>query len=326
MRISKGFGISAWALLAAVHSAAAQDAPLRPPALVPPPAILEAPVSPSEAAAPPVMSPQTAPLMRAAPLAAPFAAGSGAAAIAGAPMPVAPPGVFKSETEAFMVGLRNYQAGDKAGAARALEFAATKGHPRALWKLGRMHAEGDGVTHDDLKAFEYFSRIADAHADEAPDTPNASFVASAFVTLGSYFMVGIPGSYVQANPVRARQMFSYAASYFRDPSAQFHLGQIYLDGIATDKNPRQAARWLNLSAEKGHSGAQALLGHMLISGTGVPRQSARGLMWLTLARDSADPVKDRWIVDMHDKAFAAANDFDRQAAHSYLENHLRKRP
>lgn len=232
---------------------------------------------------------------------------------------------FKSETEAFITGLRSYQSGDKIGAVRALEFAATKGHPRALWKLGRMYADGDGVASDDLKAFEYFSRVADANADVPPDTPNASFVASAFVTIGSYFLAGIPNTYVKQNPERAREMFHYAATYFRDPGAQFHLGQLYLEGIASEKDPLKAARWLNLSAEKGHTGAQALLGHMLINGTGVPRQTARGLMWLTMARDAADPERDRWIIEVHDKAFEAATPNDRQAALAYLERHLRRR-
>lgn len=344
------------ALLALVFlsgTALAQDAILRPPGLIPPPAILSDPADeegmveslPLRAAPPagglsgpsgtaPLPAPPaaaralpSAPTDLSAPSLVPAPGLGGGLASPILSMPAArPPASFKSETEAFMVGLRSYQSGDKVAAVRALEFAATKGHPRALWKLGKMYADGDGVDHDDLKAFEFFSRIADSYADEAPGTPNASFVANAFVTLGSYFMVGIPGSYVKPNPHRGREMFQYAASYFGDPAAQFHLGQVYLDGLGTEKDPRQAARWLKLSADKGHNGAQALLGHMLIAGHGVPRQSARGLMWLTLARDAADPVKDAWIVDMHEKAFAAATDTDRQAALSYLERHLRQRP
>ena len=70
--------------------------------------------------------------------------------------------------------------------------------------------------HDDLKAFEYFSRLADQHADESPDSPNAAVVSSAFVALGGYFLDGIKGTYVMANPERAVEMFSYAATYFSD--------------------------------------------------------------------------------------------------------------
>ena len=44
-----------------------------------------------------------------------------------------------------------------------------------------------------------------------------------------------------------------------------------------------------------------------MTGQGVPRQRAKGLMWLTLAREaSTDAAKDRWIVSLYDEAFAAA--------------------
>ena len=238
-------------------------------------------------------------------------------------MPLAPLGNFKSEADAFRRGIQTYNQGDKAGAVSALEYAATKGHPLALWKLGRMYADGDGVTADDLKAFEYFSRIADNHADEAPDGPNARFVASAFVALGGYFLEGIPNSYVKPNPARAHEMLQYAATYYGDADAQYGLGRLYFDGKVGSKDPRQAARWLNLAAEKGHAPSQALLGHILVTGQGVPRQVALGLMWLKLAKQSARGKKDTWIVELHDKAFDAASDNDRGAADVFLEQHAR---
>ena len=122
------------------------------------------------------------------------------------------------------------------GAVQALEYAAGQGHTLALWKLGRMYADGDGVEHDDLKAFEYFSKLADQHADESPDSPNAAVVSSAFVALGSYFLDGIQGTYVAANPARAVEMFSYAASYFSDSNAQYNLARLYLEGTGVKKD------------------------------------------------------------------------------------------
>jgi TPR repeat protein len=227
--------------------------------------------------------------------------------------------------EALRDGVRDYNAGDKRGAAKALEFAATQGHTLALWKLGRMYADGDGVEHDDLKAFEYFSKLADANADESPDSPNAPVVASAFVALGTYFLDGIKGTYVVANTARAHEMFRYAASYFSDSNAQYQLARLYLDGVGVDKDARQAARWFNLAAEKGHRPSQALLGKLLLNGDGIPRQRARGLMWLTLAREAADPVKEAWISDLYDKAFASSSDGDRKIALAMLEQYLQAR-
>jgi len=232
---------------------------------------------------------------------------------------------FPSVKDALRSGVRDYNAGNKLGAARALEYAATQGHPLALWKLGRMYAAGDGVPHDDLKAFEYFSKIADENSDENPDSASAGAVASAFVALGTYFRDGIKGTYVNANPARAREMFQYAASYFGDPAAQFHLGRLYLEGLGTERDPRQAARWLNLAAEKGHFAAQAVLGQLFVDGQGVPRQKARGLMWLTLAKDSADPATDPWVGKLYDDAFAAAGEADRQTALAYLEQFLARK-
>ena len=82
----------------------------------------------------------------------------------------------------------------------SLQYAAEHGHGVALWKLGRMYADGDGVVRDDHRAFEYFQKFADSHADDNPATPRARFVANAFVALGHYYLDGIPNSAVEAEP------------------------------------------------------------------------------------------------------------------------------
>lgn len=237
-----------------------------------------------------------------------------AADAAAKPAPILPPQAYGSVKDALRLGIRDYNAGDKIAAAQALEFAATQGHALALWKLGRMYADGDGVARNDRRAFEYFSRIADENADEAPDSARAGVVANAFVSLGGYYLAGIRGSDIRPNPERAAEMFSYAASYFGDPTAQYNLARLYLEGTGLDRDERQAARWLNLAAEKGFSSAQALLGQLLINGQGVPRQRARGLMWLEIARQAADPKREAWIAALHAEAFEAASESDRRTA------------
>jgi uncharacterized protein len=260
-----------------------------------------------------------------------FLGTSAAHALDAAPRPqplaptLAPTVKYGSVREALRNGMRDYNAGDKRGAAQALEYAAGQGHSLALWKLGRMYADGDGVQHDDLKAFEYFSKLADQNADESPDSPNASVVSSAFVALGTYFLDGIKDTYVTANPGRAVEMFHYAASYFSDPNAQYNLARLYLEGTGVDKDSRLAARWFNLAAEKGHHASQALLGHLLINGQGVPRQRAKGLMWLTLAREASDAKKDLWIATLYEEAFAASGESDRKLALALLEQYIQSR-
>ena len=211
---------------------------------------------------------------------------------------------------------------DKAKSFSALQYAADQGHLAAQWKVGRMYASGEGVARDDQRAFNYFSQIANTHPDEPPGTAQARIVANAFVALGHYYLKGIPNSTITADPGRAREMFAYAASYFGDADAQYQLGRLYLDGSPSD--PRQAARWFQLAATKGDCRAEAVLGDMLFQGQHVPRQAARGLMWLTLGRDCAGS-EEPWVKQLYDNAFRHANDDERAMALVYLESWLKSR-
>jgi hypothetical protein len=56
----------------------------------------------------------------------------------------------------------------------------------------------------------------------------------------------------------------------------------------------------------------------------VPRQAARGLMWLTLGRDCAGP-EDGWIKPLYDNAFQRSSDNERAMALVYLQNWLQGR-
>jgi uncharacterized protein len=237
-----------------------------------------------------------------------------------APRAVMPP----TPQEAFRAGALLLRQGKVDQAVMELEYAAEQGVPGAIWKLGRMYADGDGVKMNKARAYEYFRRLTSSHTDDATGTPNARFLANAFVMLGLYHLDGIPGT-LKADPNVAREMFRYAASYFADPEAQYYLGQLYLLGRGTPKDAITAARWLQLSAEKGDHRAQAVLGGMLFKGEQVSRQAARGLFWLIVAKDGAGP-DESWISDMYASAVAQANDNERALAHKYLEDWLKRRP
>jgi TPR repeat protein len=207
----------------------------------------------------------------------------------------------------------------------SLQYAAEGGHPIAQWKLGRMYADGDGVTQDDLRAFEYFSRIANQHAEDSPSAPQAAVVANAFVALGRYYLNGIPNSKIKSDPDRAREMFSYAASYFGNADAQYDLARLYLKSSGASRDDfRYGARWLGLAAQKGQHQAQAMLGQMLFNGDQLPPQRARGLMWLTLARDNAAP-DETWIKESYNRAIAKASENDRAMALQMLEHWVQGR-
>ena len=228
--------------------------------------------------------------------------------------------------EAFRSGTQALRQGKTDQAVAELEYAAEQGVPGAIWKLGRMYADGDGVKMSKVRAYEYFRRLTTTYGDDSAGSAgaaNAGFLANAFVTLGLYHLDGIPGT-LKADPNVAREMFRYAASYFADPEAQYHLGRLYLLGKGAPKDAIQAARWLRLSANKGDHRAQALLGSMLFKGEQVSRQAALGLFWLIIAKDGAGP-DEGWITDMYSSALAQASDSERALAHKYLEDWLKNR-
>jgi uncharacterized protein len=220
---------------------------------------------------------------------------------------------------------RGLQFANGAAPLALLHRAAERGDVAALSVLGCMYAKGTSVNRNDAKAFEYFNRIAHEHEDDQPERPQARLVAKAFVAVGQYLLAGIPNSPIRPDPDRARDMFAHAAAYFHDPDAQYYLACLYLGGVGSTANPLHASRWLGLAARKGEHRAQAVLGYLLFSGSAGPRQPAFGLMWLTIARDSAGP-DETWINDAYQTAFDEASQPERAAALDLLQRYLRRRP
>jgi TPR repeat protein len=259
-----------------------------------------------------------------APTGTPIGGATPLAAVPITPLNVPPRSTMPSSPqEAFRSGTQALRQGRTEEAVMDLEYAAEQGVPGALWKLGRMYADGDGVKMNKARAYELFRRLTAQPADDHSRSPNARFVANGFVSLGQYYLEGIPGT-LKANPVIAREMFRYAASYFADPEAQYQLGRLYLTGKGAPKDAIQAARWLRLSANKGDHRAQALLGSLLFKGEEVSRQAALGLFWLIVAKDGADP-EEGWIAEMYSSALAQASDSERALARKYLEDWLKNR-
>jgi uncharacterized protein len=245
----------------------------------------------------------------------------------GAAVERAPLQTFATPRAALQAGLEGFRSGDAATGIEALKYAAAGGESLAQWKLAKIYANGDGVPRDDIKAYDYFSQIVSNYDEDDPNRRDLAIVSSAFDAIGIYNLNGIANSKVRPDPQRALQMFQFAATNFGDADAQYNLARMHLDGAGVDKDSREAVRWLFLAAGKGHLQAEALLGQTLFAGReGVRPQRARGLMWLTLAREGAiDSKKDNWIIDLYDEAVASANDDDRQNALAYLEDHLKRR-
>ena len=83
---------------------------------------------------------------------------------------------------------------------------------------------------------------------------------------------------------------------------------------------RQAGRWLQLAAEKGHAGAQATLGNLLFQSGKV----VRGLAMMTAALERSGSSDRTWIRSMQEEAFALAPESDRRTAIALAQDILSK--
>src|ERR1700735_3065278 len=217
--------------------------------------------------------------------------------------------------QALRAGVDELKAGDADASVAALTYAAEGGEAIARWKLGEMYADGQGVQRDDVKAYHYFNQLVEDYDEDQPDRRNLSAISNAFVAVGVYCLNGIANSEVRPDPERAHELFQYAATSCGDPSAQYNLAHMYMVGAGgVAKDNVAAVRWLAVAAQKGHAPSQALLGHMLFMGDGVPHQRARGLMWLAVAQDAAPDATEGCVRDLYQRDFGLATEDDRQAA------------
>jgi TPR repeat protein len=224
----------------------------------------------------------------------------------------------RSPWAVFRFGFTAYKQGHKDQAVEAYRYAAENGQIGASWKLARMYAEGDGVARDDYEAFKFFSEIA--RQDVEPGSPDESYMSDALVALAGYLKRGIPGTPVQANMQAAQDYYMRAAATYRNPNAQYEVGRMFLAGEGVKKSAKQAGRWFQLAAAKGHAAALATLGQMLFhDGTRV-----RGLAMMTVALERAPAGDSGWIRDAQEEAFASADETERRTAITLAQDMLTK--
>ncbi len=235
--------------------------------------------------------------------------------------------VFAQTAVEAALGMANLMDGAGGGISNdelvaALQGAAEAGQPIAMWRLGVMYENGEGVEKDRVKAFGYFSRIANDNANTPPKSLEADIVAQSFVKVGEYYRDGLPDAGIKVDSRRSHALLMHAASYFGDADAQYRVGRLYLDQNELGINALQSARWLSLAARKGHAVAQATLGDLLFNGAeDVDAQPVEGLMWLAVADHNARGTPEQAsIADMLNDAMSVATPEQRAEAMMAADN------
>ena len=209
-----------------------------------------------------------------------------------------------------------------------LQAQAEAGNAPAQLKLARAYESGEGVSHDDRLAAQWYGRAAVQGNSEAQDA------------LGAKYLVG---QGLQQNKEEAVKWFRKSARQ-GNASAMYHLGAAYYngDGVAVDdslsyawflladeagdqrapeavkraeselkpiaidraferiaemyeeggdlvENPAEAARWWSKAAARGDQDAQVGLGLSLVSRPGPPSDISRGRKMCNEAAKDSNP-------------------------------------
>jgi len=150
----------------------------------------------------------------------------------------------------------------------ALEQAAIQGNTQAQYRLGLMHANGDGVPLNYVKAAQWLTAAAEQHVPEAQRL-------LAWLYANGY---GVEQDYAQA-----RHWFTCAAEG-GDAKAQYSLGFMYQTGYyETTPDTREMLKWFQRSADQGNASAQLALGKLLAESKRVAQNDEAAFQWLTLA-------------------------------------------
>ena len=85
-----------------------------------------------------------------------------------------------------------------------------------------------------------------------------------------------------------------------NPSAQYHLGKLLLQGNEIPKDAKDAVRWLTESAEQGNQYAQYALGKIYLLGKDVPKDFEAARIWFQRSADQGNQYAQYFVEHMDD--------------------------
>jgi len=145
---------------------------------------------------------------------------------------------------------------------------AQSGDLDAQYNVAIMYETGDGTKKDSKEAVKWLQKAAEqGHA------------LSRF-KLG---MMYLNGDSVRQDYFLAAKYFRLAATFNKNPDAQYRLGELYFNGRGVEHDYAKAIRYYTAAAQNGHAAAQFVLSAMYQEGWGVQRDLVEAYVWLSLA-------------------------------------------
>jgi TPR repeat protein len=166
--------------------------------------------------------------------------------------------------EEFRMGGRRYPKDLK----KALEWhlmAAERGHARSMFTIGNMYLYGNGVDKNRDEAIVWFKKSVEAGGNGSAPAAEA-----------------LAGLYESGNCEQSVLMWRKAAELGLQ-TAQSRLGLIYFNGQCAQRDLKEAARWLQASAETGDVMSAIFLASLYHKGDGVQQSNLEARYWAEIA-------------------------------------------
>lgn len=185
----------------------------------------------------------------------------------------------ESSSEMLNRGVMYYDKGSEALSyadyAEALKWfnkAADLGNANAMYNIGLLYHEGNGVVKNPAEAEKWYKKAADRGN------------VSAMKYFGWYYY-GYGGS---RNPAEALKWFKKAANH-GDAVAMNTIGLMYVNGYGVARDYVEAIKWFKKAADLGYAQSMRNLAHFIERGLGVPKNEFEAARW----REKADAAEGK---------------------------------
>lgn len=150
--------------------------------------------------------------------------------------------------------------------------AADKGYVPAVYGVGFMYAEGQGVRQDDVEALRWVRKAAATGYG-----PALNHLAIAYAN----------GRGVAKDEAEALRWYRKAVEK-GNPYAMYTLGKRFMDGDGVAKDELEGVRLMRQAAGEGHTGAMNYVGYVYANGRGVAKDELEGLRWYRKAAEKGN--------------------------------------
>ncbi len=164
--------------------------------------------------------------------------------------------------------------------------ARQNGRADAMYELGLMYLNGQGVAKCASSAYNLFKRAAEQNHPEA---------------LFRLAEMRLDSSYGEVDAISAFKTCLRAAK-LNLSDAQFNVGVMFEEGIGTTQNFQESIFWYAKAAENGNKYALNNLGDIYFNGRGVPEDKDKAEYFFRVASDRGSSLADFNLAIIHSRS------------------------